>query len=221
MIRAVIFDLDGTLVNTLEDIAGAVNFVLEKRNFPVHETKKYKTFVGNGHEVLIKRALPPESKDNFELVSELKQEFLDRYGEHYADKSLAYNGITELLKELKRMKIKVAVVTNKAQKMTNYIIPKYFGKGIFSAVIGQRDSVPAKPEPHMPFMAMSKMNVNPDECLFVGDSCTDMQAGTNSGNVPVGVLWGFREREELEKNGARYIVSSPGEIIDIIREINQ
>lgn len=221
MIKAVIFDLDGTLINTINDIGGAVNFVLKKYSFPVHNIEKYKTFVGNGHEVLIKRALLPQYREDKELIAKLKEEFLNRYREHYADESEIYDGIKELISELKKMKIKVSVVTNKAQEMADYMISEYFGKGVFTAVIGQRDSVPLKPEPHMPFMAMTKMKVNPDECLFVGDACTDMQAGKNSGNIPVGVLWGFRGKEELENNGAGYIVSSPDEIIDIIREINK
>lgn len=221
MIKAVLFDLDGTLVNTLGDLANSVNRVLREHGHPIHPVELYKKFAGNGNEVMMKRALPEEKRQDREYVLKLRQEFYDYYKEHCADVSFLYDGIEELLNELKAEGILVAIVTNKAQTMTDVLVPKLMDKNIFSAIIGQRDGVPTKPEPHMPFLAMTEMEVNPDECLFVGDSNTDIETGLNCGNTPVGVLWGFRDREELVNAGARYIVSSPGQIADIIRSINE
>ncbi len=221
MIKAVLFDLDGTLVNTLDDIADSVNFILEKYGYPVHKAEKYKYFAGCGNETMIRRALPEKFREDREYVLKIREEFFEHYGAHCTDKSHVYDGIYELIDRLKNMGIMLAVVTNKSQKMADLILPVYFKKGTFSSVIGQRDGVPAKPEPHMPFLAMTDMEVNPDECLFVGDSYNDIEAGINSGNTPVGVLWGFRERQELQNAGARYIVENPGEIADIIEEINR
>ncbi len=221
MIKAVLFDLDGTLVNTLGDLALSVNFVLEKHGHPTHDTESYKKFAGNGNEVMMRRALPEEFRGDREYVLKLREEFYNYYKEHCADVSFVYDGINELLISLRAMDISVAIVTNKAQSMTDTLVPKLMDKNIFCAVIGQRDTVPTKPEPHMPFLAMSEMDVNPDECLFVGDSNTDMETGLNCGNTPVGVLWGFRDEKELTESGARYIVETPDEIIDIIKEINE
>ena len=221
MIRAVLFDLDGTLANTLYDLANAVNHILEKHGHPTHATESYKFIVGNGNEVMMRRALPEQYRKDRDYVLNLREEFYEYYKNHCADDSKAYDGIKELLISLKEMGILVAVVTNKAQSMTDRVVPALFDKNIFSAVIGQKDGVPLKPEPHMPFLAMSEMDVNPDECLFVGDSDADMQTGLNCGNTPVGVLWGYRDEKELRDAGARYIVSSPQEIIAIIKEINE
>lgn len=221
MIKAVLFDLDGTLVDTLGDLAISVNHVLKKHGHPTHEKEKFKIFAGNGNEVMMSRALPEEYRKDRDYVLSLRQEFYDYYKNHCADVSQVYSGINELLKGLKEMDILVSIVTNKAQVMTDVLVPKLMDKTIFSAIIGQRDNVPTKPEPHMPFLAMTEMDVNPDECLFVGDSNTDIETALNSGNIPVGVLWGFRSEEELRGAGARYIVKTPKEIMNIIKEINE
>ncbi|MBR2044464.1 MAG: HAD family hydrolase [Clostridia bacterium] len=221
MIKAALFDLDGTLVNTLFDLAASVNYVLNKHGHPTHEVEAFKRFVGNGNEVMMRRALPIEKQGDREYVLKLREEFYEYYKEHCADLSLPYDGIKELIATLKDEGIMMAVVTNKAQSMTDVLVPKLFTEGTFRVVVGQRDGVPTKPEPHMPFLAMTEMEVNPDECLFIGDSGVDMETAFNSGNISVGVLWGFRDREELLKSGARYIASNPNDIAELIRNINQ
>ena len=221
MIRAVLFDLDGTLVDTVADLNAAVNFVLEKHSHSTVPLGDFYKMVGRGNEHMIKCALPEAKKNDKEYVSSLLGEFFAYYKEHCADKSYAYSGIIKLLEDLKKEEIMVAVVTNKAQIMTDELIPKIFKENTFSAIIGQRDGVPKKPELHMPFLAMSEMDVNPDECLFVGDSGVDMETGINCGNIPVGVTWGYRDKSELENKGARFIVERPEEILDIARKINQ
>ena len=221
MIRAVLFDLDGTLVDTLTDLNDAVNYVLKKYSHKTVEAKDFYKMVGRGNEHMIRSALPEEKKNDKNYVAELLNEFFAYYKEHCADKSRTYEGIDELIEGLKKEEVSVAIVTNKAQIMTDVLVPQIFKEGTFSAVIGQRDGVPKKPEPHMPFLAMSEMDVNPDECLFVGDSGVDMETGKNCGNIPVGVTWGYRDREELINKGARFIADNPCEILDIVRNINQ
>ncbi len=221
MIRAVLFDLDGTLVNTMGDLNTAVNFVLQKHGYKTVDQKDFIKMIGRGNENMIRCALPDEKKNDREYVLSLRDEFFEYYKKHCADKSCLYDGIKELITNLKKEDILLAVVTNKAQIMTDELVPQLFSKNTFEAVIGQRDGVPTKPEPHMPFLAMSEMDVNPDECLFVGDSGVDIETGKNCGNTPVGVTWGYRDRQELINKGARFIVDKPEEILDIIRKINQ
>lgn len=219
MIKAVLFDLDGTLVNTLCDLANSVNFVLKNCGFPERPQENFKQYVGNGISKMIERALPKEKSD-FKTAEKLKAMFLEHYKEHCTDKSEVYEGIRKLLESLKNYGIKVCVVTNKAQKMCDEVLKKAFGDFEFDSVIGQREDIPMKPQPHMSYVAMNEIGVNPDECLFVGDSYTDMRTGASAGNIPVGVLWGYRDEKELLDSGAMFIVKKPNEILDIVKEIN-
>lgn len=220
MIKAVLFDLDGTIIDTIVDLALSVNAVLLKNGYPTHTLEQYKYFAGNGNQTLIKRALPEDKRDD-ETVLRIRNEFYDYYEKHCADNAKAFDGILPLFEQLRQRGIMKAIVTNKNKRMTDAIVPLIFKDEHFDAIVGQTDTVPVKPEPDMAFMAMSRMDVNPDECLFVGDSGVDIYTGRNSGNTPVGVLWGFRSEEELRNAGARYIVSHPSQIIDIIDEINK
>ncbi len=220
MIKAVLFDLDGTLVNTLSDLALSVNYVLKKAGFPERPTQNFKQYAGNGNAKMIERALPEEAR-NEELVLKLRDEFFEHYKAHCTDTSSAYDGIMDLLDKLREMGIKCCIVSNKAQSMCDEVVPKVFGdKFTFDVVVGQRDDIPAKPQPHMAYVAMNEIDVNADECFFVGDSYTDMMTGGSAGNVSVGVLWGFRDEKELRDAGARFIVKKPSEILDLINEIN-
>lgn len=219
MLKAVIFDLDGTLVNTLEDLGNSTNHMLSENGFPIHTMDKYNYFVGNGIPKLIERALP-ETERSAENIKKYTEQFTEYYSKHFADKSAAYGGIAELVAEIKKMGLKTAVVTNKAQAMTDLVISKVFGSGVFDSVVGKRDENPAKPDPKAAFVAMSEMEVNPDECVFVGDSSVDILTARNCGAYPVGVLWGFRTRQELENSGARLIISEPEELVRFIFAVN-
>lgn len=216
MIKAVIFDLDGTLVNSLEDLADASNHALATFGFPTHETEKYKYFVGNGMSNLIYRILPEESreKDTHEMVL---AEFLKYYKLHSNDKTYVYDGIKELIAELKNKNLKVAVVTNKAHGPANEVINATL-PDTFNLVFGQRPEIPTKPDPTLTLMAMQELGVMPKECVFVGDSGMDVKTGVNSGALPVGVLWGFRTADELLQNGAKHLINEPLELIKIIEE---
>lgn len=218
MIKAVLFDLDGTIANTLQDLADASNFALASFGFPTYETDRYKYFVGRGIPNLIKAIVPPEHGDEKTLAA-VKAKFFEYYDLHYADNTCVYEGVPQLFTTLKTMGIKFAVVTNKAHSAAVEVVKRLYGDTI-SVVVGQTDDVPVKPAPQMPSNAAKQLGVDTTECLFVGDSGVDCQTGVNCGAVSVGVLWGFRERDELLENGAKYIIDKPYSIVEIIKELN-
>ena len=220
MIRAILFDLDGTLVDTLDDLVAATNYALKMGGYPAREKNEIKQFIGNGNTKLIERSLPEHARSKA-ITEKTKQHFFDYYKQHPAEFSKPYDGIVGLLHNLRAEGIYVCIVTNKAQEMTETVVPAVFGDFKFDAIVGQSDGVPAKPQPHMAYIAMNEVGVNADECFFVGDSYTDMLTGGSGGNIPVGVLWGFREKQELLDSGARFIVKHPSEILDLVRQINQ
>lgn len=217
MIKAVLFDLDGTLVNTLGDLSFGVNNELSKRNFPIHEPNAYKMFVGNGIPKMVERAAPVGTDES--VLKEMTDSFVEYYSVHYADFTTAYSGTKELLETLKEKGIKVAVVTNKAQGPAELVIDKFFGNA-FDLIFGQKPGIPAKPDPTAAIMAMKELSVNADECIFLGDSGVDVKTAVNSGAYPVGVLWGFRDETELLQNGAKKLINDPQELIKIIDDIN-
>ena len=217
MIKAVLFDLDGTLVNSLYDLAAATNYCLENEGLATHDLEKYRYFIGNGIPNLIERALP-EGQKTPERIEEVKEKFLRRYSEHCCDKTAPYEGIPELIATLKQRGIKVAIITNKAQSMTDIIVKKLFCDD-FVYVLGKREDFPLKPDPSSARYLMEKLSLTPETCLFVGDSGVDMQTALNAGIKSVGVLWGFREREELLENGANYIIDAPHQLLGIIEEL--
>ncbi len=218
MIKAVFFDLDGTLVNSLKDLACSFNYSLSQNGFPTHETEKYKFFVGSGIPKAIERALPEENR-NAETIEKCRVLFFEHYAVHFADNTSPYEGVCEVVDEIVKLNLGIAVVSNKAQSMADIVVPKIYGD-TFKTVIGKREGIPAKPDPALINIALEIFGIKPCECLFVGDSGMDMAAAVNAGAIPVGVLWGFRPREELEKNGARYIIDNPYKLLDIISEFN-
>lgn len=217
MIKAVLFDLDGTLVNSLEDLAASTNYALELFGFPIHETEKYKYFVGNGMQNLIERVLPESYRDR-DTREKVFKVFWNHYKEHYVDKTLPYNGINELLSALKDDGMKIAVVSNKAHEMTVTVVNRLFGD-IFDTVCGKVENFPAKPDPTLTLKVIDDLCVKPSECVLIGDSGMDSATAVNAGCMGIGVLWGFRTEEELRTNGAKYIVNKPCEILDILKEL--
>lgn len=213
-VKAVIFDLDGTLLNTCDDIANAVNFALNKNGFPVHSPQMFKIFTGDGTDVMITRALPETNRD-IETLKKVREDYFEFYNAHSGEFTRPYAGISELLESLKKRDIKLAVTSNKIEFMTQSVINNYFGN-IFDFVTGQCDGIPPKPDPSMVFKAMKNLKVEPSECLYVGDTGVDAKTGKNAGIFTVGVLWGFREREELLENGADAIIDKPCQILEFI-----
>lgn len=214
MYNGVIFDLDGTLLNTLDDLAAAGNFALEKMSLPTHKPEAYKYFVGNGIPKLIQRILPQNTDQ--QMLETALAFFSQYYGAHSTDLTVPYDGITELLTELQRMGVKTACVTNKAHNFSIELVKKYFGNTI-NVVVGANENRPKKPNPAAVYEALKLIETDKSETLYVGDSDVDMQTAQNAGLVGCGVLWGFRTRDELLKNGADIIVSNSTELLNIIK----
>lgn len=213
--KAVLFDLDGTLLYTLEDLANSMNSVLQSMGFPTHPVEKYRYFVGNGMYNLVKRAVPPEIKEETVLqhcLTKMKEE----YGRRWAETTRPYDGIIELLDELDLLGVKKSVLSNKPDDMTKIIIRKFFPNGHFVMVEGQKEGVPKKPDPTAALKISRQMGILPANFLYLGDSNTDMQTATSAGMYPVGALWGFREEKELLESGARVLVKHPLELINLI-----
>ena len=220
MIKAVLFDLDGTLVNSLYDLSTSTNYALEQMGFECHTDDEYRYFVGDGMKKLIERALPSENRDE-ETLSKCFEVFYSHYKEHFYDKTCAYDGIEKLLLKLNEKGIMLSVISNKQDEMAVNVVEKIFPKIKFHTVSGKKENYPAKPDNHLTLKIIADMGVNPSECLFIGDSNVDMQTSLNSGCESVGVLWGFRTEKELIESGAMHIVANPLEIYDIIEAENE
>ena len=214
MKKAVIFDLDGTLLNTIDDLGDSVNYVLKKHNYPTFSIEEYKYKVGNGMRKLIERSLP-ENKRNDETIEQILAEFMAYYSEHKMDKTAPYDNIEQLLKTLKQKGVKTAVVTNKAHISAKPLMDEVF-PDLFDAVIGQKEGVPTKPDPTSVFAVMKELGVSADECLYLGDSGVDMQTAKNAGIFGIGVLWGFRKADELIENGAKKLIGKPQELLELL-----
>jgi len=218
-IKAVLFDLDGTLVNSLSDLADSVNFALKEFGFPTHETEKFKYFVGDGMQKLVERVLPENKRDD-ETLSAVLDTFINYYREHFADKTVTYDGIETLISNLKKQNLKLAIISNKAQEMAVEVVFKVLEGLEFDIVCGKREGYPTKPDPTLTLEIIDELGVKPSECIFIGDSGMDMAVARNAGVKSIGVLWGFRTEKELKENGAYYIVRSPQEIESIIKNID-
>lgn len=216
MTHLVIFDLDGTLLNTLDDLAYSCNYILKKNGFPEHPVDSYRYFVGNGVSKLVERALPEEMR-NASFVEKIRIEFVEYYSKHAEDRTAPYPGITDLLKEIAGNNMKLAIASNKFISATQSLAKKYFPDIKFSSVLGQRDGVPTKPDPKIIYDVMAETGVNDkDSIIYIGDSGADMQTALNAEVKSIGVLWGFRTKEELIENGASFLANSPEEISMII-----
>lgn len=213
--RAVIFDLDGTLLDTLEDLKDAVNYALTQYKKPQRTRDEICQFVGNGIAKLIERAVP-EGTTAAERENILAT-FRTYYSEHCQDKTAPYDGIREVLISLKENNIKMAVVSNKADFAVQELIPFYFGDYI-SVAKGENEiaGIKKKPNPDMVYAAMEELGCTPDETVYVGDSDVDLATAKNSGLPCIGCGWGFRGRSFLEKNGADMIADSPKEILNFV-----
>lgn len=215
MKKLVIFDLDGTLLNTIADLAQSTNHALSMIGYPTHEESAYNFMVGNGINKLFERALP-EGEKSEENVLHVRKEFIPYYDVHNADKSRPYPGIPELLEQLQLQGLQIAVASNKYQAATQKLIAHYFPGIRFIAVFGQREGVNVKPDPTIVEDILTIAKVNKEEVLYVGDSGVDMQTAINAGVTSCGVTWGFRPRTELEEFRPDYIVDKAEDIIDLL-----
>lgn len=213
MKHAVIFDLDGTLLNTLGDLRAATNHALEVRGLPPHSMEEIRQFIGNGIRLLICRAMP-EGTPEAEIDAAL-DDFKAYYAAHIHDRTVPYDGIPQLLTALKKRGIKVAVLSNKIDSASQQLI-EYFFPGKTDVVFGEHVGVPRKPDPTSCRMVMQQLGVQPEQVLYVGDSGTDMQTAKNAGLYAVGVTWGFRSKEVLLEYGADVLVHRPEQILQIL-----
>ena len=211
--RLFIFDLDGTLLNTIGDLATACDHMLALRDLPQHTYEEYCSFVGNGIMRLVERALPEELR-TAEYVAEARKDFVDFYIEHIDHKTVPYEGMVELLGDLQRDGARLAVASNKFQAGTEKLIRKFFPTIDFVEICGNREGVPLKPDTALVDMIIAKAGVERKACTMVGDSGVDMQTAHNAGIRSVGVSWGFRSRKELEQ-------LSPDAIADNIKELRE
>ena len=211
--KTILFDLDGTLLNTLDDLADTANAALGQLRYPEHPVDSYRYFVGDGLRTLIERILPADCRE--EEISECEHIFKELYAIHWADKTCPYPGIMTMLADLRRMGLMLAILSNKPDDFTRMCVKRYFPTDTFSSVSGQREGIAKKPDPAGALIIAQKLGIVCDDILYVGDTATDMQTGKGAGMRTAGVLWGFREIEELEKNGADYIVSHPQEIVNL------
>ena len=219
MIKLVIFDLDGTLIDTMEDIANACNYALEQCGCPVRRLDEYNMLVGRGIDNLFRGALPEDLK-NEAMVAQMRSFFVPYYNEHKCDYTRPYNGIIELLDRLSADGLQFAVASNKYQEGTEQLVEKFFGKYGFVKILGQRDGKPIKPDPEIVREAMEGVpGITLDEVLYCGDSDVDMQTGIGAGVKTVGVTWGFRTREELAAYSPLALIDSPMELVDIISQL--
>ena len=213
--RLAIFDLDGTLLNTIADLATATNQALEACGFPTHPIEAYPFFVGNGINKLFERALPAEARTE-ENVLRIRAHFLPYYDEHNADLSRPYPGIPQLLENLQAAGIQMAVASNKYHRATEKLIRHYFPTIRFSAILGQREGVPIKPHPQIVEDILALVPVSKEEVIYIGDSGVDMQTALNAGVESIGVTWGFRPREELLQYSPTHLADTAKEIENII-----
>ncbi len=213
--RAVIFDLDGTLLDTLEDIAGALNRVFARRGLATHPVDAYRYFVGSGAEELVIRALPEENRRG-EAVRELVTAFQSEYRAGWNLKTRPYPGVSEMLDRLRREDIPSAVLSNKPEAFTVIAVKEYFPDHSFAAVIGQREGIPLKPDPAGAREIGRIFGLPAPEIIFLGDTGVDMETARRAGNFPVGASWGFRPVEELREHGAEAIIDRPEEIFELI-----
>lgn len=215
--KAVLFDLDGTLLNTLADLANAGNYALEQLGLPTHPIEAYRYFVGNGARKLCERMLPEEKRTKG-FMEDAYRHFDQRYQAHMFDCTAPYPGIPELLSALKEKKLRLGVLSNKPDAFVQEIVERFF-PGIFEAAAGQQGSR-IKPDPAGINQILQQFGVPPEECLYVGDSGVDIQTAQNAHTHSCGVIWGFRGEPELREAGAEALAFSPSDILSLLEEEN-
>ena len=215
MKKLVIFDLDGTLLDTIADLAESTNHALKQLGYPTHNVETIRTFVGNGINKLLERALPLQEQTE-ENVRLMRSHFVPYYDAHNADLSSPYPGIVHLLEDLQEKGIMIAVASNKYQEATVKLVKHYFPTINFIEILGQREGINVKPDPSIVFDILQKANVNKEEVLYVGDSGVDMQTAINAGVDAIGVTWGFRPRTELEGFQPMGLIDKVDELLGFI-----
>jgi phosphoglycolate phosphatase len=213
--HAVIFDLDGTLLDTLDDIANAANRVLAARGFPTHPNPNYRTFIGEGVVKLMVRALPAAHQDEA-AAQACVGAYAQEYERTWNALTKPYAGVPEMLDALVVRGLKLAVLSNKPDRFTQRCVSELLAKWTFDVVLGASDQFPRKPDPSSAIETAKRLGVPPAECLYIGDSGVDMQTARAAHMCSVGALWGFRSKEELLKDGAQHLINKPSEVLDLL-----
>lgn len=214
-IRAVMFDLDGTLLDTIADLGDAMNAALVALGFPTHDLAFYRKAVGDGAPVLAERSLPPAARTPVGIRQALLR-LRGEYEQRWTEKTRPYEGIEPLLHELRARGLALAVLSNKPEAKTHDCVNHFFPSSPFTVVRGAIDGVPLKPAPDAPLAISGQLAIPPDQWLYVGDTDTDMQTAVRAGFFPVGAAWGFRDREELLAHGARTVIDAPSDLLDLL-----
>lgn len=211
--KAAIFDLDGTLIDSLADLADSANEMLASYGFAQHDIDAYRYFVGNGSRKLIERCLPADKAKDKAFVDEALSRYKACYDKNLTHKTACYAGIEKMLRDLQEKNIPLGICTNKHQSAADEICQKLLAVHDFVEIIGDRAGLPRKPDPQKVLLIASKMGVEPAEVAYLGDTSVDMDTAVNAGFLPVGVTWGFRPREELLEHGAKVLLDSPEELL--------
>ncbi len=212
--RAALFDLDGTLLNTLDDLADAANRVLASMQMPVHSTEDYKYFVGDGLTTLVERIVPADQR-NERTLHRVIDAFRQDYGAHWHVKSRPYNRVSEMLTGLQDSGMLLAVLSNKPHDFTQLCVKEMLADFSFYPVLGQREGIPKKPNPAGALEVAALLGTPVEEILYFGDTSVDMRTAKSAGMTAIGVLWGFRDKEELVASGADFLIRQPNEFFDL------
>lgn len=215
--KAVIFDMDGTLLDTLSDLGNSMNSVLESHGYPVHELEAYKYMVGKGVEYLVKSALPQTINDA-ESVKGYIEEYHTEYDKNWKSLTKPYDGILDLLEILYSYDLKLAILSNKPHDYTEICARQFLPFDKFEVILGHRPGTATKPDPAGAIEITKQIMIPPEQILYLGDTDVDMKTAVAAGMYPVGVLWGFRSREELIKNGAKILLEKPQELLKLVEE---
>lgn len=218
--KAVLFDLDGTLLDTLADIADAANHALRSLGFPEHPTESFKYFIGDGVQTLVKRMLPADRCDTATLA-ECAGLMREEYGRRWAATTRPYAGIPELLDALTTRGIRMAVLSNKPHELTTLCVARLLPGWKFTVVLGEGSTVPRKPDPAGAREIARRLGIAPGEVVYLGDTSTDMQTAVDAGMFPVGALWGFRTAEELTASGAQVLAERPLDLLEILANADE
>ncbi|MGC9454782.1 MAG: HAD family hydrolase [Phycisphaerae bacterium] len=212
---AVLFDLDGTLLDTIEDLTDSMNAALGAMGFAPRSVEQCKHFVGDGMRKFAERALPEDARDD-DTVGRLTERMRSEYSARWSARTQPYEGVPELLGELARRRLAMAVLSNKPDDMTRQMVRAMLPAAPFAEVRGATDDVPKKPDPTAALGIARRLDTHPEQFLYVGDTATDMRTATAAGMSPVGALWGFRDAEELTESGAETLISHPGELLNLL-----
>ncbi len=210
--KAVIFDLDGTLLDTLDDLADSANRVLAGCGFPMHPVAAYRYFVGDGLHILIERILP-ESKRSPVEIQRVASVFKEDYSRNWNVKTTMYEGVDTMLNSMVKAGLQLSILSNKPHEFTCLCVEQMLGAWTFEPLLGARPNVPKKPDPAGAVEIAARLQLDPSEILYLGDTATDMKTAIGAGMYPVGALWGFRTADELKESGAAQLISSPPQLL--------